>query len=106
MSKCRITGVVAVFLALAACGRPASESTIAAAGPHSGVQYDREKVLNVYSWSDYVAPDTVSNFEKETGIKVRYDVYESNEVLETRLFIGHTNYDIVVPSGGPSSSVS
>ncbi len=88
-----------MLLTLAACGRPAGEPAAAAASPRSGVQYDSEKVLNIYSWSDYVAPDTVSNFEKETGIKVRYDVYESNEVLETRLFIGHTNYDIVVPSG-------
>ncbi len=58
----------------------------------------REKLLNIYSWTDYIAPDTVANFEKETGIKVRYDTYESNEVLETKLLTGHTNYDIVVPT--------
>jgi spermidine/putrescine-binding protein len=39
--------------------------------------YDLEKILNVYSWGDYIAPDTVSNFEKETGIKVHYDVYDN-----------------------------
>jgi len=54
--------------------------------------------LNVYSWSDYIAPDTVANFEKATGIEVHYDTYESNEVLETKLLTGHTNYDIVVPT--------
>ncbi len=54
--------------------------------------------LNVYSWSDYIAPDTVANFEKETGIEVHYDTYDSNEVLETKLLTGHTNYDIVVPT--------
>lgn len=55
-------------------------------------------MLNIYSWSDYIAPDTVANFEKETGIKVRYDTYDSNEVLETKLLTGHTNYDVVVPT--------
>ena len=58
-----------------------------------------EKVLNIYSWMDYIAPDTVPNFEKETGIKVRFDTYDNNEVLETKLLTGHTNYDIVVPTG-------
>ena len=55
-------------------------------------------VLNVYNWSDYVAPDTISRFEKETGIKVNYDVYDTNEVLETKLLTGHSGYDVVVPS--------
>jgi putrescine transport system substrate-binding protein len=58
----------------------------------------REKILNVYSWIDYIAPDTVADFEKETGIKVRYDTFDNNEVLETKLLTGHTNYDIVVPT--------
>jgi len=55
-------------------------------------------VLNIYQWSDYIAPDTVANFERETGIKVRFDTYASNEVLETKLLTGKTNYDIVMPS--------
>jgi putrescine transport system substrate-binding protein len=58
-----------------------------------------ERILNIYSWSDYIAPDTVANFEKETGIKVRYDTYDSNEVLETKLLTGHAAYDIVIPTG-------
>ncbi len=45
----------------------------------------KEKTLNVYNWSDYIAEDTIANFEKETGIKVRYDVFDSNEVLEAKL---------------------
>src|ERR1700675_1769448 len=57
-----------------------------------------EAALNVYSWADYIAPDTVANFERETGIKVRYGTFESNEVLETKLRTGHTNYGIVVPT--------
>ena len=42
---------------------------------------DEEKVLNIYNWSDYIAEDTIANFEKETGIKVRYDTYDNNEIL-------------------------
>lgn len=58
-----------------------------------------EKVLNVYNWSDYIAEDTIKNFEEKTGIKVNYDVFDSNEVLEGKLLAGSTGYDIVVPSG-------
>jgi len=61
-------------------------------------QADEEKVLNVYNWSNYIAPDTVANFEKETGIKVRYDVFDSNEIVHAKLVAGKTGYDIVVPS--------
>ncbi|MBV8341578.1 MAG: polyamine ABC transporter substrate-binding protein, partial [Gammaproteobacteria bacterium] len=58
-----------------------------------------EKVLNVYNWSDYIQPTVIRDFEKTYGIHVNYDVYDSNEILETKLLTGHTNYDIVVPSG-------
>ena len=60
-----------------------------------------EPVLNVYNWSDYIAPDTIPRFEAEIGIKVTYDVYDGNEVLEAKLFSGRSGYDIVVPSAGP-----
>ncbi len=63
----------------------------------SAVQAD-DKVLHVYNWSDYIAPDTVAKFEKETGIKVVYDVFDSNETLEAKLLAGKSGYDIVVPS--------
>ena len=56
------------------------------------------KVLNVYNWSDYIADDTIKNFEKETGIKVNYDNYDTNEVLHAKLVAGQTGYDVVVPS--------
>lgn len=56
------------------------------------------KVLNIYNWSDYIAPETVKNFEKETGIQVRYDVYDSNEVLQAKVLTGRSGYDIVVPT--------
>ncbi len=59
---------------------------------------DEEKVLNIYNWSDYIAEDTIANFEKETGIKVRYDTFDSNETLHAKMVAGKTGYDIVVPS--------
>jgi putrescine transport system substrate-binding protein len=58
----------------------------------------QEKVLNVYNWSDYIDPTVLEEFTKKTGIKVNYDVFDSNPVLETKMLTGHTNYDIVVPS--------
>jgi putrescine transport system substrate-binding protein len=66
------------------------------AGPAAA--QEEEKVLNVYNWSDYIADDTIKNFEKETGIKVRYDVFDSNEILHAKLVAGKTGYDVVVPS--------
>jgi putrescine transport system substrate-binding protein len=60
--------------------------------------YAQENVLHVYNWSDYIAPETVANFEKETGIKVVYDVFDSNELLEAKLLAGNTGFDVVVPS--------
>ncbi len=60
-----------------------------------------EKLLHIYNWSDYIAPDTIANFTKETGIAVTYDVYDGNEVLEAKLLAGHSGYDIVVPSASP-----
>jgi len=59
---------------------------------------EEEKVLNIYNWSDYIAEDTLRNFEKETGIKVRYDNFDNNEIVHAKLVAGKTGYDIVVPS--------
>ncbi len=58
----------------------------------------QDKVVNVYNWAEYTAPDTISGFEKETGIKVRYDVYDSNDTLQAKLLTGKSGYDVVVPS--------
>jgi putrescine transport system substrate-binding protein len=55
--------------------------------------------LFIYNWSDYIAEDTIANFEEETGIDVTYDVFDSNEVLEAKLLAGGSGYDLVVPSG-------
>src|SRR5579862_6051619 len=111
----RVNWICSVALALASIAagcsqQQAPESASGGAGPagatpataspgaaHSAAT-DREKVLNVYNWSDYTDPTVIPAFEKEYGIKVNYDVYDSNEVLETKLLAGHTGYDIVVPS--------
>jgi putrescine transport system substrate-binding protein len=57
-----------------------------------------EKVLNVYNWSDYIGEDIIRKFEAETGIKVRYDNFDNNEIVHAKLVAGKTGYDIVVPS--------
>ncbi len=56
-------------------------------------------VVSVYNWSDYIAPDTLAEFEAETGIRVVYDIFDSNYTLEARLLEGNSGYDVVVPSG-------
>jgi len=84
---------ILVCTSLAACGdKP--EAGKGAAGPAA----DGAKEVNVYNWSDYIAEDTIPNFEKQTGIKVTYDVFDSNEVVETKLLAGSSGYDIVVPT--------
>jgi putrescine transport system substrate-binding protein len=91
-----LTAALTAALLLASCGRqPAAPS--ADSGSASAAA-DADKVLNVYNWSDYIDPTIVPAFEKEYGLKVNYDVFDSNEVLETKLLAGHTGYDIVVPS--------
>ncbi|MGA8155709.1 MAG: extracellular solute-binding protein, partial [Rhodoplanes sp.] len=58
----------------------------------------QERIVNVYNWSDYVDPTVLEAFTRETGIKVRYDVFDSNDTLETKLLAGRSGYDVVVPS--------
>ncbi len=57
-----------------------------------------DKTLNVYNWSDYIAKDTIPNFTKQTGIKVKYDNYDSDDTLQAKLLTGNSGYDIVVPT--------
>jgi len=57
-----------------------------------------KRVVNVYNWSDYIAPTVVEDFSKESGIKVRYDTFDSNDTLETKLLAGKSGYDVVVPT--------
>ena len=60
-----------------------------------------DPTVNVYNWSDYIGPDVIEGFTKETGIKVNYDVYDANETVEAKLAAGHSGYDIVVPTFVP-----
>jgi len=76
----------------------AASLTLALAAAAGAARAAEDKVLNIYNWSDYIADDTIKNFEKETGIKVNYDNYDANEVLHAKLVAGKTGYDIVVPS--------
>jgi putrescine transport system substrate-binding protein len=59
----------------------------------------QQRVVNVYNWSDYIDPQVLEQFAKETGIKVRYDTFDANETLETKLLAGKSGYDVVVPTG-------
>jgi len=58
-----------------------------------------ERVVNIFNWSDYIDPGVLADFTRETGIKVVYDTYDSNEMLEARMLAGATGYDVIVPSG-------
>ena len=83
-------------VAIAACGRAPQEPSVSSSAPAAPAA--EEKILNVYNWSDYIDPAVIEQFTRETGIEVRYDVFDSNEVLETKLLTGNSGYDVVVPS--------
>jgi len=86
----------AVFgLVLTACG---GGSQTTAEPEASQVQHTVSDKLNIYNWSDYVDPQTLSDFEKDTRLNIRYDYYDSNEALEAKLLTGKSGYDLVVPS--------
>lgn len=71
---------------------------LAAAAASLSVQASAAGQLNVYNWNDYIGEKTQADFEKATGVKVRYDVYDSNETLQAKLLTGKSGYDLVVPS--------
>lgn len=56
------------------------------------------ETVNIHNWSNYIAPDTAKNFERETGISSTYDVYDSNETLDGKLMTGKSGYDVVFPT--------
>jgi putrescine transport system substrate-binding protein len=64
----------------------------------SPLQAEEEKVVNFYNWADYVAPDTLANFEKEYGIKVNYDIYDTTDIVDAKLLAGNSGYDLVLHS--------
>ncbi|MFO7339286.1 MAG: polyamine ABC transporter substrate-binding protein [Lysobacteraceae bacterium] len=87
----RLWGLALAVLALGGCGgRDAQEG--------GGGQDGGAGELHVYNWSDYIAEDIVPGFERQTGIRVNYAVFDSNEVLEAKLLAGSTGFDVVVPS--------
>jgi putrescine transport system substrate-binding protein len=79
-------------MVLAGCGSPAEKSAPPSAAPE-------EKVVNVYNWYDYINPEVLRKFEARYGIKVHYNVFDSNNTLEARLLAGHSGYDVAFPSG-------
>jgi len=87
------TAAFLALLVLTGCGRKSGTDESG-----RGAAAEEQPVLNVYNWSDYIDPAVIEAFQKETGIKVRYDVFDSNEVLETKLLTGKSGYDVVVPS--------
>lgn len=92
----KIFMAAAVFgLVLTACG---GGSQTTAEPEASQVQHTVSDKLNIYNWSDYVDPQTLSDFEKDTRLNIRYDYYDSNEALEAKLLTGKSGYDLVVPS--------
>jgi putrescine transport system substrate-binding protein len=74
----------------------AAVATVALLGGHALAQ---DRVVNVYNWSDYIDESLIQQFTEETGIRVVYDVFDSNELLETKLLAGGSGYDVVVPTG-------
>ena len=80
MTNCAVAGLVGAVSLLAAAGASA------------------QGVLNVYNWTDYIDPKILREFEAKTGTKLRYDTYDSNDVLETKMLAGKTGYDIIVPT--------
>ncbi len=70
----------------------------------AGVAKAADATLNVYNWTDYIDPYAITRFERETGIHVNYDVYDSLETLEAKLLAGHSGYDVVVPTSEPTLS--
>lgn len=92
----KILMAAAVFgLVLTACG---GGSQTTAEPEASQVQHTVSDKLNIYNWSDYVDPQTLSDFEKDARLNIRYDYYDSNEALEAKLLTGKSGYDLVVPS--------
>ena len=77
---------------------PVCALLLLAAMSHAAPSWGQTRTVNVYNWSDYVEPSVIEAFSKETGIKVKYDTFDANETLETKLLAGRSGYDVVVPT--------
>jgi putrescine transport system substrate-binding protein len=92
--------VAIVAMLIGGCGHHEGATTTAVApGAATSPPTVEAKVLNLYNWAEFIDPSVVHAFEQQYGIKVNYDVLDSEEELETKMLVGHSNYDIVVPSG-------
>ncbi|HEY9096172.1 MAG TPA: extracellular solute-binding protein [Hydrogenophaga sp.] len=110
--KKQVLALAISAILLAACGKkeepvaaPAESAAPVAAAPAeaakpAGPMLDEEKVLNVYNWPDYIPEGMLAKFEEETGVKVNYNTFETNEALHAKLVAGNSGYDIVVPTAG------
>ncbi len=97
----RSPGFAYLALAITGCSG-GSDTTPKDAAGHADARATApgaEQVVNVYNWADFIEPSVLTGFEKEYGVKVNYDVFDSTEVLETKLLVGHSGYDVVFPSG-------
>ncbi len=100
--KKHVLVLAAVAALLSACGKKEEAAPAAAPAPAPvaaapAAPPPEEKVLNIYNWPDYIPEGMIAAFEKETGIKVNYDTFETNEALHAKLVAGNSGYDIVVP---------
>jgi len=94
MNKCRWAALLCIVASsVVGCGRSDS-------GKQPGPSADGDKVVNLYFWSDYLAPETLASFEKLTGVKVNLSYFDSYETLEARMFAGHSGFDVVLPGTG------
>ena len=96
MQKILLAGLVGAGLALAGCDQSSTDTQSGDAGGASA-----DKVVQIYNWSDYIGETTLDDFTKATGIKTKYDVYDDNDVLEAKLLVGNSGYDVVVPTAQP-----
>src|SRR5271168_2728593 len=89
-----VAALLVVASSMISCGRSDPGT------PLTAENRPEEKVVNVYFWSDYLAPDTLASFEKLTGIKVNLTYFDSYETLEARVLAGHSGFDVVLPGSG------
>ncbi len=98
MTRMALVAALAALAGLSCGKKPEAPPDGAASAPAPSALTAEDKVLNVFNWSDYIDPQVIEEFTSETGIVVNYDVFDSNEVLETKLLTGNSGYDVVVPS--------
>src|SRR5258708_7890 len=89
-----LIGLIALVLVVG-CDKHGSESQQAQRSANGA----DEKTVNLYIWADYLAPDTLAGFEKQTGVTVRVSYFDNLETLESRMLTGHSGFDVVVPTG-------